>query len=495
MRASRLIALVAVVALALSGTAAAATLGLNPNADVYPETQFEEDHLDVAVHDRETMGLLEYQNDSGEIQTIDAEINGTEAGELVSYRADQVEEPEFGEYPRKSDEANNSASALDASEWTTGGAASSKISVSQTDGSTAAGVTSIQIATDGSMTSGDVAYASYSNQSITTDVLKREAQLILNVDTLDSGAIVDVQIRDGDGDYVNATIDSSRDATAADVIANQTADGVVYQQKLGELSVEGTGDGSLDAIEEIRVNAEDADATVTLTAVNVEKKSHWDMGTTRQNVSDGHEDVTVEQNADGGRIELTSLSSMGEWSADSVIHGLRYHNLEYGMAEKPAAVNVTFSDAENYPSFPTKVEIVYTRELPTAYDLSHGPVSLDVTQTFLSDRYSTFRYAEGVGDTATADVADDSWIDLSGSLGEPEKEIEADATVQSGTTYKVQQVVLLTADQRDSLEATGGAGGFWGDSGGSNPLMSVYNWIAGGIVGLLSIVGIKARGS
>jgi len=494
MRRKALLAVAAVVLVAMSSvTAAAAGFALNTNADSYPAMQFSEDQLDVATHDRADMDLLEYQNDSGEVQQLNAHINGTEAGELVSYRADQLEEPEFGEYPRKGEESgNNSASALDAGEYTTAGGAT----VTQNDGGTATGVTSVQIDTNGSMSTNDVASVTYGNQSITTDPLKRELQLVLNVDSLDADAVVEVQIWDGSGDYVAAEINSSRDTTATDVIANATGDGIIYQQKVGDLSVQGaSGDGSLDKIEDVTVEIQDADATVTLVGVNVEKKSRWDFGNTRVADGDGgYNDETVYQNADGGRIQVTSLSSLGAFASDSVIHNLRYHDLEYRFQDKPGAVSVEFVDAEEYPGFPTQLRVEWVREIPTGYDLTHGNVELEVTQSFLSDRYQRLRYAEGIGDTETADISDSSWIDLQGSTGDTGKEIVADASVQPGSTYAVQIHANALEEQQNALEASGGAGGFWGSSGGgSNPLMSLWNWVAGGVVGLLSTIGIMRK--
>mgnify|MGYP000580875427 CR=1 FL=1 len=493
MRRKALLAVAAVALLTLSSVAgAAAGFGLNTTADSYPAMQFSEDQLDVAVHDRASMDLLEYQNDSGEVQNLQAHINGTEAGELVSYRADQLEEPEFGEYPRKdAEDGNNSASALDAAEWTTAGGTS----VTQNDGGTAGGVQSVKISTNGSMSSNDVASATYGNQSITTDPLKRELQLVLNVDSLDSAAEVEIQVWDGSGDYVAAEINSSRDTTATDVVANATGNGIIYQEQLGDLSVQGaSGDGSLDKIEDVTVEVTDADATVTLVGVNVEKKSRWDFGNTRVADGDGgYNDQTVYENADGGRINVTSLSSMGGFASDSVIHNLRYHDLEYRLQDKPSAVSVEWTDAEEYPGFPAQVRVEWVREIPTGYDLTHGNVELEVTQSFLSERYQRLRYAEAIGDSDTADVSDSSWVDLQDSTGEKGKEIVADASVQPGSTYAVQLHANALEEQRNALEATGGAGGFWGGSGGGNPLTSLYNWIAGGFVGLLSAIGIAKK--
>lgn len=487
-------ALVAVVLVAVSGVATAATYALNTSAAEHPDTYHQADYVEIASHDRATMAVLEYEDDNGNLERIAGFVNGTAADETVSYWPDQVEEAEFGEYPRKSDETNNSASALDAGEYTTGGANASKLAVTQTDGATAAGVTSIKIGTDGSMASGDTAYASYANQSISSDVSKRVAQYVLNVGDLGTNTVVEIQVRDGGGDYVAAEINASANADDADVIANGTGDGIVYQQKLGELAVQGSGDGTLDAIEELRVVTTDGDVNVTFVAVNLEKKTKWDFGTARVTNSDGdYQDETVYEHA-GGRLKVTSLSTLGSWADDAVVHHLRYHDVQLRMQDDPSAVEIEFTEGKNYPGFPAQLRVTYRQTLPTGYDVSYGDVDLLHHQPFLSDRYVTFRYAEAVGDTATADLSSSDWTDLSGKLGDEGTDVTADSTVTPGTTNVLEFRINLLEDEETALQAQqGGAGGFWGGQGGGNPLLSIWNWIAGGIVGLLTTVAVKVR--
>lgn len=63
---------------------------------------------------------------------------------------------------------------------------------------------------------------------------------------------------------------------------------------------------------------------------------------------------------------------------------------------------------------------------------------------------------------------------FSSSLGEEDTEITADNTVQPDTTDVAQFEVKLLEDQHATLsQVGGGAGGFWGSSGGGNPLTSL----------------------
>ncbi|WP_311170642.1 hypothetical protein [Halobellus ordinarius] len=485
----------AVVASGTVGTVAAAGYGMNAQAENHPDTWFQEDELTIESHDQSSMDWLEYEGDNGDIKTIDAHVNGTDGDAKVAYRADQLEADALGQFPRYSDEENNTDTWLNTSQWTS----TTGVTVSDTDGATAAGVPSIEIASDGSFTDGTTGNAEYTlSDPITSDVEKLYLQSILNVDTLDSGAVVEVQVRDGDGDYVNATIDSSATATAEDTIANQTANGVIYQRQLGQFAVEGNGDGSLDAVETVRVEIRDGDGTVTMTGLNVQKKSRWDFGEERvldtsTDDDDDYTSETVRERPMGGEIEMSSLQGLGEEFSSATIHKLTYLNVEYRLQDKPDSVSMAFTEAKNYPGFPTLLDLSWRRTIPTAYDISHGNLELKHRQTFMSERYIQIRYAEGVGETSTDDIADSSWIDLSSSLGEENTEITADSTVQPDTTYVVEFEVKLLEDQVSALEKSGGAGGFWGSDGGGGPFSSLYNWVAGGVVGLLSMLGIKKR--
>lgn len=491
-----LMAVFAVVASSVTAAAGAGSLGMNPDANQYPKTYFHEDKLTIESHNRTAMGWLQYEGDNGTVQDIDAHVNGTESGAKISYRADQIEADALGQFPRVSEEdGNNSVTWLKTGNWST---TASTLSVTDSDDATAEGVPSIQIGTDGSYGASSSESASYS-VDISDDVEKRYLQLVMNVDDLEANAELAVQIRDGNGDYVAAVVNSSRDATATDVIANQTASGVVYQEQLGKLSVAGSGDGSLDAIEEVRVVVSDGDANATITGLNVQKKSRWDFGEDRvaDSTTDADDDYTGEtvySRAEGGRINAADFMTLGSTFDDATFHKLQYTNVEYRMQDKPSAASVEFPEAKNYPSYPYLLDVSYRRTIETGYDISHGNIELRTNQSFLSERYTQLRYAEGVGDTETSNISESDWIDLSGSLGEQGKLITADSTVQSDTTYVIEFESKLQQGQYDALQPQTGGGGFWGGGGGSNPFTSFYNWVAGGIAGLLGMVGIgKAR--
>ena len=88
-------------------------------------------------------------------------------------------------------------------------------------------------------------------------------------------------------------------------------------------------------------------------------------------------------------------------------------------------------------------------------------------------------------------VFHDQHSDYDGETGEVTQVSE---TMFGDNTYIVEFEVQLLEDQHTTLSQISSGGGFWGSSGGSaGPFQSLYNWVAGGVVGLLSMLGIKKR--
>jgi hypothetical protein len=488
---SRAVALAALVVLSAVGmpVAAASAVDVNTSSESYPSVYVQEDELTKATHEI-GMDALEYESNSGELTELEAIQNGTESGNDQAFRADRVAFADAYMFPRTTSETNNSASVMDASEWTT-----SSASISEADGSTGENVEAITFSTSG-ITSGSSGSASYTNLSETDDPNKRILQVVMNVESLDAGATAEVALIDGDGDEVSPEINSSADASAAGVIANATGNGVIYQHRTGDLAVEGSGDGSLDGIQEVELRSSDGDATVTITALNAERKSAWDFGTHRYEDADGNwQTETIEERPEGGEINVTSVESMGDTFSNATVSRLTLYDLRYRMADQPDDFSAEFVDASDTGGYDTKLELKGRINVETAYDLTHGDLELVVEQALPGDRFQTIRYAEGVGDTSTSEISDSSWVDVSGDLGEEGTTVTADATGQSGVTYAVDITALVLPDEVDSLENVGGGGGFWGSSSGGGPFSSAYNWIVGGVVGLLTTIGLLKRGS
>jgi hypothetical protein len=349
----RAVALVALVLLLAVGipVAAAGAVNVNTSSDSYPSVYVQEDELTNATHEI-GMDALEYESNSGELTELQAIQNGTESGNDQAFRADRVAFTNAYTFPRKPDETNNSASVIDASEWTT-----SIASITGANGETGGDVKTVTFSTSW-ITGGSTGSASYTNLSETDDPNKRILQVILNVESLDAGATAEVALIDGDGDEVVAEINSSADASADDVIANSTANGVIYQHRTGDLTVEGSGDGSLDGIQEVELRSHDADVTVTITALNAERKSAWDLGTHRYEDSDGDgQTEPIEERLEGSEINVTTVDSMGDTFGNATVSRLTIYDLRYCMADQPDNFSAEFVDASDTGGYDTKLEL------------------------------------------------------------------------------------------------------------------------------------------
>ncbi|MFC7047282.1 hypothetical protein ACFQH6_19405 [Halobacteriaceae archaeon GCM10025711] len=483
------LAVLMAVLMVMAPTAAAQNTAMNWGSDNAIHTQLYEERLDVAAHDRAEMSsLTQYYDDSGDVTELPATLNES-INNSAAVRADRIEDDDLGIFPRKDNEANNTASATDASEWTTGGANSSKVSVSQADGSTASGVTAIQVATDGTMAAGDEAYGSYSNFSITTDAEKRLPYVIVNVNTLDSATGGTVEFVDADGDKKVAHINSSKTASDADVVANATGSGYLWQERLADLATDGSaGDGTFDGIEEIRVSAVDGDLDVTITGLDAERKSELVLGETLEDTDDDDdlETVTITEVYTAGEVDLNGLSGMDALFSDAVIHDLGVKGVVYDAEDlKSEDVEVTIEEQDQYGSYPQHVEVYYRLEVPAAIDLTHTGLELRQEQSFVDERYATIEYVEGASDTAFSDI--DSWTDLSGSLGDVGDTLSLDSTVQAGITYVVHEDILINDDEASDLADTGGAA-----SGGAAGQSGITSWPVIGAL-FVAILGVLKR--
>jgi len=487
-----LAALVAGLLVTQAVGAVAAADALDYEADTAPNPYLEAD-VTVDTHDRADMsGPLQYYSDSGSLETLPASLNESMDAPL-RVRYDQIDDPALRQFPRATGEENNSVSAIqDVSDWTT-----SSATVSDADGATAEGVPALQVSTSG-LASGSSGSATYSNFSVDSDANKRVLQAVLSVDQLDSGAEVAFRVVDSDGDYRQAVVNSSRDASAAEVIGNSTGQGYVYQERLSDLALQGSGDGSFDGIQDVKIVTSDADAQVTVVSLDVERKSEWTLGEAMQ---DGEVQSISERNAGGDMtLYMADLSTLPSALEDARImelgvKGVQFRGSELSMDDQ----QVQFGDADAY-SYPKKVEAHWRLNIPAAIDLSYSNLALKHQQEFVGERYATFRVAEGVGDKEFDNISSDSYSDASGSLTAQGETHTLDDTVQVDQSYVVNAVILLqrgeASDLRTSADA-GGGGGFWNGTG--NPLSVAMNWVAAAFTGLAGLLGVKkakaSRGS
>jgi len=423
---------------------------------------------------------LVYENNDGNQDRLDAKVNES-ARNPITFTATDIELADLGGLPHA-----ESTSALDASEWTTSGA-------SVSDAETAPGVDAVRVSTSG-VSSGTEDTATFSNFSVTSDEEKRFLQLGLDVDELDSGATVEVRVIDEGGDKKIATINNSADPTNAEVVADGTGEGWFFQHRLGDMNTIADGDGNFDNIESIEVAVIDGDADVSISTLNVEKLSQYQLGETMVENSDGEwESETITEVTSAGPISITSLGSMGAAFDSAIIHELTVDTLQTAAQVPSEDVSTDFSEDTNntYPGYYGTAEIHIRNGLVDAYDLSYSNVKLVDEQTLGTDRYLSVSYAEDVGDTDFADIGDVEWSALTTSYSSQGSTVTVDETVQAGDESVLKFNVRLNQDEFAALQASenGGGGFFSANSGG--PLSSIINWFAAGVTAIAGALGIS----
>lgn len=483
------IALVALLAFSTVGAAAGATMlgagEVNFESDYAPNPEIDERTLEKDSHD---VGdeLVEYEGDNGETQTLDAHVNDSETNP-ISLRADKINASDYSRFPGdKSD-----VSALDAGEWATSGT-----SITVENANTAPEVEALRVSTSG-LASGSSNSATFSNVSIDSDPNKRYLQAVVNINSISSGATVDVVFTDADGDDKVATINTSADASADDVIANSTGSGVVYQAQLGSLattdhSVSASGDGSFDGVDSVSVVVSDGDADVTLAGLNGEKMGTWSFGEKKVDTDDDDELETVEITEPSGSFSIHSTESMGSTFDSSTIHDLRFPAI-YSAADlvddSDVSVEITETAEGKYPNYGFKVTAQYRLSVPNAYDLVHSGLTLRDTQDMPSDRYKEVAYAEGVGDSEFDEIS--SWTDVTSSYSSEGSDVTLDETVEPGKEYAVKYEFVATGSNTDEIEDTsaGAPGGGGKESGG------ILGSISAVIASILGVLGVGKLGS
>lgn len=488
-----LIALVAVSAVAMPIAAKKVDeSALNHDSDYLTNPKIAEDTLTKQVHEMGSMGVLEYENDNGDIVSLDASLNETPDNPFT-IRADKINASDYSQFA-----TSDGYSVINASTWSVGGANSSKGSV--TDASVAGTENdAVKFATDGSMASGDVVTFTFDNADISTDASKRYAQLVANVNTLDSGTVVKVVATDGNGDDKVAVINSSRNSGDKDVIANATGSGQVYQHQLGDLANSdlttaglATGDGTFNGIVKITVIVQDGDATVVSPGINYEKMGEWDFGEQKYQADDDDELETKTLTEPSGSFSITDLATMGSTFDSATVYDVAFgvHYYASDLDAEDVKVTIEQTSEGKYPGFGWVVNTWYRLSVPSAYDLSHSGLSFEEKQTMPSDRYKTVEIAEGTGDTAFGEIDDSSFTDKTSAYSSEGSNITLDSSVQVGTNYVYHAEYVVTDSNKDEITQTGGAPAGGRKEGGNGIIGSVIAII----VSILGVVGLGKLG-
>lgn len=485
-------ALVATMLLVGAAAPAIAATTFNANADAAQDPYIATD-VTVSSFDRADMNPGDYEDNNGNIATLPATLNESTdpdddhgAANAYSFVATDLAFSDAAAFPH--DKTDVSA-VHNESEWSTDVSGSAG-SMTVSDVETAPGVEALEVSTS-SQTSDDVAIATFSNVSVTSDVEKRYLQAMLDVTTLDSGTTVQLRAVDSDGDYVEATINSSAMPSNEDVIGNATGEGYVYQRQVGSMTVAGSGDGTMSEVSSIKVRVVDGDATVRFSGLNAEKTGEYTLGDMRvdSDEDDGdYETETITEVSEPGAVSISDLSTMGPAFDSAVIHGLTMpmNFRAQDLDNTESTVSVEFMEATSYPSFEFKQEVYYRLELPSAYDLSYANAKLKQKTGVPNSRYQTVELSEGVSDTSFDEI--DSWTGVVDSIGTVDSTSTLDDTIQPGQKIAVHEVVLVTADERENVMSSGAVGQFTDGGGGGlfDMIMSPFGALAAVVGGLLA---------
>lgn len=469
--------LIGLLALTLSVMMAGPGAAVSFTADA-PNPQFNTE-VTKDKHSIADMSPTEYENDQGEIEELNAQVD-SDADNPYSFFASHVELAELGSFPADKD----GVGVLDAAEWNSG----SNATVSNVE--TANNVEAVNIATS-NVVSGDSTHATFDNFTVTSDEDKRYLTISGDVNSIESGAQIEVMIIDADGDLKSVFIDPAKSYSDADVAATQTGDGFLFQAQLGELETR-TG-GTFNDIDQVQVSVRDANADISLNAVTLENTKPYVYGQESYEDADGNtqtRDVT-ERNA-GVQVQTTSLDELGAQFDTAVIHGLDI-NMQFSAEDLDEGdVKSEYSEAESYPAYDQVANIEYRLTLPTAYDLTHSSVTLEETTDWPGDRYSSVEYIENVdadADWSTYDYSENG-VDVTDSYGSQGSTVTLDDTVQPGQTFAVSYELLLTDDEADAMQGDDdSAGGPMGPESGIGNLP-----VIGAIAGLVAVLVGRVKG-
>lgn len=447
------------------------------------------------------MTQLDYVDNDGNINSLTDDFgavlepdpeNDGEGHNPVTFDASMIDSPEYTDFPRgvtrtNADDEEEDVSALDAQEWTTdeSGTAGS-ISVSDDEDAL--------VVSTSSQTSGDVATATFSNFTIDSGEARKVLQLVLDVDTLESGAVVDVEVKDAGGASVVSTIDASADSAADATIATAQGSGIVHQVEIGALS----GGADLDTLEEIIVSVSEANASLTVHGVNLELDSEWSYGT--REVYDSEDDEVTEETLlePSGRTGIVSLESLTNQFTDATIAGVEY-DVELRSAEAPAANwEVEIEDVDR-GSYENRLVMVGGLELPGGlYEVEvKQPGELVDEVRHPDDVYQSVEYAHDQSDLPTIDDVDDvSWTDATSVLedGDMDSEVTISTTVSAGDTIGLHYRLTESEEIVSSMvAASGGGGGPALDSGGGGIMSNLWAWIAALGTGAIGAIALARR--
>ncbi|AZH26842.1 hypothetical protein [Haloplanus aerogenes] len=476
--------------------------GLAWDSDFVQNPYFAEDTLTKAKHrlkwGTDDAALTAYENDSGEKDSLGGYVPREDTENVVSIRADKVEAPDLYAFPRGEQydadgdgETDDPVRALEATHWGTTGATNGTISVTDAN-------VDVEYALDvstSSVASGETVKATFTDVSVEDSVEKRHLQAVVNVNSLASGSVVELVARDGDGDEKVVKADPSGDTSNADVFAAATGNGYVVQQRLGDLATVANGDGSFDSVQEVEIRISEADASVVLTALNVEKMARWKFGSYLNNEDTDSEERVDRYTPGPGSFTVTGLDTLSSdlKTDEAVIYDLSMP-MRYTLGDGSESFRWRLVEATQYAGYDRKLVQQGKAVVPTGYDLQHTGLTWHDETAVPAARYATVRTASGVEDTEFSDISDDSWTTHTGSYDSLGNTVTLASSPQAGVVRAYEAEILVTSDEVEAVQSSSGGGAVaLENGGGGGGFGGVFASVMAVFTGILGFFGLRSR--
>jgi len=477
--------------------------GLNWDSGFVQNPYFAEGSLTRARHrmmwGADDSALLSYEDDNGDKTILPGYVPREDTENVLTLRADKIDFPGATAFPRGEmfDEsgdgtADTAVSALDARHWTTTGATNGSVSVSNGDLDVSQSLT----ISSSSVASGETVTATFSDVSLTDAAAKRFLQFVVNVDQLTSGATVEIVVVDDDGDEKTVSASPGADTSQDTIFASGTGSGVAYQQRLNGLSTTANGDGSFDSIERIEVRISEADAAVTFSAFDVERKSQWTFGSYLKNEDTDSEERVTRYEPGPGTYSVTGLDTLGDVLAheDAVLYDVT-QPMRYTLADSDGELRFRFKKASDYPGYDYVLRQQGKAWVPTAIDLTHSALSFEDIVSAPSNRYQTAWTALNTDGTPLADLddADKSYHGSAYSSQGATVTLRSSVTAANKVAFGA-DILVTESDKRGAFSSSARSSGGGGAAPSANGGGGTFGMIAGLVTAAIGGLVARARG-
>lgn len=382
-----------------------------------------------------------------------------------SFKPGHIEDSSYTAFPDKADRTWSNASG-----WSTvtNGA---NVTISNTTVATNVDAVQFDTGTSGNTVSNgqtvfEAAYSRWDGE-LDSDETKRVLQFAADVDTLEANAEVHVRLYDESADYKQFVMNGSRNFdTNNTVLANGTND-FVKQVKLSDISTQ--GGGSFDNIENVTVEVisrgtTNADATFSISWLDLRKKTKNDLGEKRATTDDSGNDADSDGDFDEFQtihnstndVDVYSMETLDSEYDDAVITDLtypaRYQADGLDSQGQEGTYVFSFEDPEN-PGFATKLNVTYSLELPGVVDLSYSQTKVKMIQKWSDSRYLTLEQASEVSESTNLSHA--SFSSVSTTSKGSAVTIQS-SSVDAGERFIVHYVVELDGEEENAVKVDGG---------------------------------------